>query len=820
MSKPDEGRTSSRMPDLAASLSAAVTSRARHFEELSRRRLLRMGVETDLRAARAKLDSLFGSAITASPSPDLPRGNGPGEMRGENVEPCGGEGAPSPPEGGAVGHTAGAKERGNGKSNSTDKDGSGSSPPFVSSTRGKGSRAMAGARPGRGRNVGPQTPGRGTSNNRGSVSVPIDAATPFDAGSTPSEESRGSRAKRTTATPKHSKVSAELSPRCPRGDADVATGTIGAHNRKRKGVRDPPKAIGNPDGGSLKKQENVRAQGTASGGAVEGDDAGIVAADHIAEGAAGAKKRRSSCVEQAAHENEGERGQLARSDVIKAPGEKGKGTRNEEYPNGDVCATVSSTSEEANAAAGAEHHLQGRGNPSANEETIKTSTVTKNGALTGLVTQARTPRTSPRRPKGAPQAAAQLRRAPGSPRGLISSGKGAIVHSAAGREARPEEGNQETPAGGSDGSMPASASCLISDHDPGGTSAAKHESFETTGTVLACEVLLDGNGETVADEMEDGRQSGVPEAVEHAVSTETMIPKRDILPKGPTKQNRARIAQRSLHGKAGRGNLPNTRPRGKTAKIKAVPRAAGATPTRLGTTMKARRLTQDGEVRALATGSPPLDMNVAAKESEEVQETKAAEEDGVLIFEDGEESPSPEEEARKEAKVDESSGKDERASTADEGGEKLTATAGPIQPKCPLEAHHVLTAASGGEPVVVDGDKGLGEDGQETGDLRGGLTAVPEQPAPGGTDGYGGLPLPLGLADLAEALRIEVDMLRLEKGELEDTVAQLNVAAVQLYIVEYQQMKVRGGVLLHVFLNTPGRIPNPGNASGFKFGHS
>lgn len=41
------------------------------------------------------------------------------------------------------------------------------------------------------------------------------------------------------------------------------------------------------------------------------------------------------------------------------------------------------------------------------------------------------------------------------------------------------------------------------------------------------------------------------------------------------------------------------------------------------------------------------------------------------------------------------------------------------------------------------------------------------------------------------ALRAEVDGLRLEKTELEDTLAQLNVAAAQLYLVEYEQMKVR-----------------------------
>lgn len=42
----------------------------------------------------------------------------------------------------------------------------------------------------------------------------------------------------------------------------------------------------------------------------------------------------------------------------------------------------------------------------------------------------------------------------------------------------------------------------------------------------------------------------------------------------------------------------------------------------------------------------------------------------------------------------------------------------------------------------------------------------------------------------ARHLRAEVDSLRSERAELEDTIAQLNVAAAQLYLVQYTQMKV------------------------------
>lgn len=46
-------------------------------------------------------------------------------------------------------------------------------------------------------------------------------------------------------------------------------------------------------------------------------------------------------------------------------------------------------------------------------------------------------------------------------------------------------------------------------------------------------------------------------------------------------------------------------------------------------------------------------------------------------------------------------------------------------------------------------------------------------------------------SDHVKSLRAEVDGLRSEKAELQDTIAHLNVAAAQLYLVEYAQMKVR-----------------------------
>ncbi|CAM9437359.1 unnamed protein product, partial [Hapterophycus canaliculatus] len=639
MSEQDGARNSSKMPNLAGPLSAAVTSRARHFEELSRRRLLRLGVEGDLRAARVKLNSLRASAMTASLVLDHPKGDDYGETRDETRELCGEEGAPPPPGESGVGNTTEAKGTSDNKNSNTDRDEGASSPHFVSSTRGRGSRAKRGARPGRGQNVSAQRPGRGGGKDREVVSVPIDA------GTTPSCEALRSRgSKETSVTRKAPKVTAEESPRLPPGDTEVVTGTSEAHNRNKKGAK----------GGEVKKRGHVLAQSATDGSAVEGDDVDLVAAD----------------------------------DNFK-----------------DVA------------------------------------------------------------------------------------------------EAAAEEEIHETPADGSDGSMAANA---------------RHENAETRATVLEREVFLEDErttGETVVDDtMEHVPHSGVHEATEYKQGKHS-IPKKGVLPKGPTNQNRARVAQRSLHGTGGRGKLANTRSMEKTANIKAVPRAGRGTQTRLGTTMKERRSKQDGAFRIPPAEASP-ELEVEAKKSKKAQETKAAEENGVLLVEDGGQSASRVQVPGKETKKDDAAEEKGRGSMINEGGEKVAAATGPIQPGCPLEAHHMLTVASGEDPIVVDRGKKPGKGDGETGNCRGGSIVMPERSIPGRTDGSGDLPLLRGLEDLAEALRIEVDRLRLEKAELEDTVAQLNVAAAQLYIVEYQQMKAKCRQLKRVVLGPASRPTEVESAYG------
>lgn len=56
--------------DLAAAMAAAVKRSAHHFEEQSRRRLLRLGMEADLWSARQKLEALLPPSRGSSPSPN------------------------------------------------------------------------------------------------------------------------------------------------------------------------------------------------------------------------------------------------------------------------------------------------------------------------------------------------------------------------------------------------------------------------------------------------------------------------------------------------------------------------------------------------------------------------------------------------------------------------------------------------------------------------------------------------------------------------------------------------------------------------------
>lgn len=780
----DEAQNSSKMLNLAASLSAAVTNRARHFEELSRRRLLRLGVEADLREARVKLDSLFGSAMTASlqgPSYHS-KGDDPRETRGKDRETCGGVGAPSPPGGFGAGDTMEAKGTGNDKNNNRDNDVGVSSPNHDSSVRGKGSRVKGEARSNVKQKMGTQRLGRGAGKNRGSATVPLDADTiPFRA------------FREMTTTRKAPKVTTEESPPTSRGDTQVANSTIGARNRRRKGARDPlKKATDTSEGGDLKEQENVRAQRTANDSAVERDNASIVAADDNAKDA-GRTNKRTSCIEQAANERGNNCGQSPSSSGIQAPGENGEAASKEESPPRNNCPTSASVAEEAGVVAGAQRQPLGSGGASVNDETVKISRATKKNASVGNVTQVRSPRASPRRPKDAPKAAARLRRVPSPPRDRTSSSKGDVAHSPAAKEVAAAGNNHETPdADDSDSKMPANASHVISGDNPGEISAAAEEGVETRGTALQSEGFPDGEGTTgeiLADAVEDVLHAGVPETEKHIPRDKDIIPKKDALPKAPPKQNRARAAQGAFHGKGGKGNLAKTRLAGKTAKIKTVPRAVGGAPTRLGSTMKARRLTQDGSLAARAS----VDPDFAAREAEKAEGTKADEENGLLLAGDVAESASCVQVTGEVAGEGDLGEEGRGRSTTNDGEGEVKAPAGPTQTECPSVAHHMLEAGSEEEPVVVERPTGIGEVGEGTGGHRDGLIVAPEEQIPGHTDGSDKLPFPTGLADLAEALRIEVDTLRLEKAELEDTVAQLNVAAAQLYIVEYQQMKVCDG---------------------------
>ncbi|CAM9874190.1 unnamed protein product, partial [Scytosiphon promiscuus] len=354
------------------------------------------------------------------------------------------------------------------------------------------------------------------------------------------------------------------------------------------------------------------------------------------------------------------------------------------------------------------------------------------------------------------------------------------------------------------------------EEEPPTRSAAERESVEAVGTVLESEVFFEAGGttgEAVGGTMGNALHAEVSEDTKHAGDKDTPL-KKDALRKGQPKQIRARVAQGYSRGKAGRGSLARTRPTGKAVKTTSVSRAVGGAPTRLGTTMKARRLTQDEAARSLPARASP-DADVTANEPENAQETKAAREDRKLIAEDVGEPASRVQATGKAARAGDPV-EEGRGDYMTNQGVEMTAATGNIDPDCASNAHHTLAAASEEELVVIDIGDGLHEDGKETRDRGDGLIAVTEQPIPEPADGSDDLALPGIPVRLVEALRIEVDKLRLEKAELEDTVAQLNVAAAQLYIAEYQQMKAKCRQLKRVVLG-PASRPTEVESS---YGHS
>ncbi|CAM9973308.1 unnamed protein product, partial [Ectocarpus sp. 8 AP-2014] len=274
-----------------------------------------------------------------------------------------------------------------------------------------------------------------------------------------------------------------------------------------------------------------------------------------------------------------------------------------------------------------------------------------------------------------------------------------------------------------------------------------------------------------------------------------MTPTKHGRAKGTTKQDRGKAA-RSSPSKLTKAVVrkPPNRLTGEKAKTKSASTAESAAPTRSLTATEEQQFsretaTEDATDSSLPT-SAPVDPGVAVAGMEHVQKQEGrAEKHGDSLCGTQEELTCLD--TTPETAGDEGVEQDVRVRgpIVNEEGVDIPATgASARRESISQEKRKLAGPADGGEA----GDNLVTEDGDGTieEDCGGGAVVVSEEADPGRTVGGADLHL-RGVADLAEVLRIEVDKLRLEKAELEDTIAQLNVAAAQLYLVEYEQMKAK-----------------------------
>ncbi|CBN74661.1 hypothetical protein Esi_0037_0079 [Ectocarpus siliculosus] len=300
-----------------------------------------------------------------------------------------------------------------------------------------------------------------------------------------------------------------------------------------------------------------------------------------------------------------------------------------------------------------------------------------------------------------------------------------------------------------------------------------------------------------------------------------MTPTKHGRAKGTTKQDRGKAA-RSSPSKLTKGAVvrkPPNRLTGEKAKTKSASTAESAAPTRSLTATEEQQFsretaTEDATGSSLPT-SAPVDPGVTVEEMEDVQKQEGrAEKHGDSLCGTQEELTCLD--TTHKTAGDEGVEQDVRARgpIVNEEGVDIPATgASARRESISQEKRKLAGPADGGEA----GDNLVTEDGDGTieGYCGGGAVVVSEDADPGRTVGGADLHL-RGVVDLAEVLRVEVDKLRLEKAELEDTIAQLNVAAAQLYLVEYEQMKAKCRQLKRVVFGPASRPANAESA----YGHS
>lgn len=714
---------------------------------------MRLGIETDLRAARAKLDTLLGTATAPTLLLDHAKGGdcdktGRGDEREEEV------GKPSPHDhndGDVMHGEAGNKGDIELTRKIVHREEVGSpATRSVSSKKGEDSGPTASDDAGRGRGIGRQQSKGIVGRNRGTVNVKKN--TP--AAVYPSQHKRRSPVPEETTTARKPPQSKHKETHNSENVENTTKPT--STNRKEKAGLDPRHTASATEEQRPKKREKAQPQSVTNTtirhniAKDESKSVAVTMSDSLAEGELQEKGK-------------------VREHPCDADGTQALNGK-EESLAADGFASAHSTMEKSRTKVGLESSPSKQDKNKASRNVAQTtSLVQENSATSRNSGRARSPRTSPLRAKGVPLSTAQLRRRPvsprkeqtndssetglsGTPRNTIRGQLGKFSHAAG--ESRPTENTQSLEASTTD----------------------KNEiSRSSEGTV----------GETVT-----GTTASVPNAEAAGAAGRGERDRKDFSQKAvrgqmTTKPTSGQKTEGSSPGKVARAvtaQRPTSRSLAKAAKAKP---ALGGGPTRLGLTTKAKRASAgsctDDATGAIAETLPPNPDIAAGRTGDALKPEKTEVDD------------SPGEELGGESTF---------INTTDKAiGEGIQeagrTTAGRIRQDSSLEVDHELTAAFGQGAKAARNDGSGKGDAEEAGggpteDCGGGFIDALEQSANGHSAGDGHL-LPSGVVHLAEALGVEVDRLRLEKAELEDTVAQLNVAAAQLYFVEYEQMKVCGG---------------------------
>lgn len=793
--QPEDEVNGSKPGSLAASLSATVASRARYFEELSRRRLLRLGVETDLQAARVKLDTLLATATASTLMLDHPKGSDCDHSdRGEEREGKGENPSQHDYNDGDATHDEAGKKgdceliRKAAHRKEVDSPATNDLP----SKRGEVSGTTAGGGPGGGRGIGSQQPKRRMGRSRGNAAVLVNAP----AATAPSQHKR--------RFPAPEETTAARTPPQPKNEESrnsstaVAENTIKPtlNNRKKKTGLDPRHKTAATEEERPKKQEKAQTQSIAD--TTVGHDNASNDSKSVSAAKSGSLAERELQEKREASEHS------PNTDDIQVPGGSeiagGRGAfRHEDSLAGDDCAAAASTEEKSYATVGEDASPPENGIKNSSTNTAPTTgLVQDNSASPRIFGRARSPRTSPRRTKGAPSSAAQLRRLPVSPRRGRTNDSGDIGQSDTSRKTAGEQ--LENSSNAADESRPTETIHAISNVRCDGTIGRGPQSLEASSTELNEDIPSSDSavGEIVTDITESVPQAVVVEPACTGEGDGKDMSKKNGQAHLAKKPINGRVSGGPSHGKVARvaiAQRSTSRSLGKTAKTKPAVRARGKTPTRLGITTKAKRISA-GNCTDDATGpipeTLPPDSDVAAREAEDAQTTEETQVDSSL----GEELISINTTDKTVGEGEPEGSGTARSTVTNKKVENGTTTAEKISKDSCLDIPHNLTATS------VQDVKAAGNDGGGRGDVEEaggtpteacgcGFTAASEQSVNGHNVGDDHL-LPQGVVDLAEALGVEVDRLRLEKAELEDTIAQLNVAAAQLYFVEYEQMKVCG----------------------------